>query len=118
MDVVSPPRTAAAAMPSTMTASSTSMRTAPRSSEDRTVISDLHLAVDAVHRRDEGDRDEAHDDSHDQDDDRFEEGSQPLDLVAELAFVVVGRRVQLGVERPGLLADADHLRRGGREQPG
>src|SRR4051812_27252237 len=104
MEVVSPPRTAAAATPRTRTASSTSRRTTPRSSEGLALISDLHLAVYAVHGRDQRDRDEPHDDAHDDDDDWLEERSQPLDLVAQFPLVVVRGGAELGVERSRLLA--------------
>src|SRR5215213_5102370 len=112
-----PPRTASPAVARTTTATSTSMSAAPRSSESWR-MSDADLVEDAVHGGDERHRHEAHDEAHRDDHGGLEEGGEPLDLVAELALVVGRGGLQLGVQRAGLLADADHLRRGGREQAG
>src|SRR5262245_23590443 len=95
-----PPTSATTAIPmmESVTSSSTSVSPGSR----RVSTSDAHLVVDAVHRRDERDRDEAHDEAHDHDDRRFEERDQLLQPVVQLTFVVAGGDLQLGSERSGL----------------
>src|SRR5580692_6235882 len=55
---------------------------------------DLHLAVDAVHRRDKGDGDKADDEPDEQDDRRLEERREARQLVVELAVEVDGRGLE------------------------
>ena len=60
---------------------------------------DVHLAVDAVHGRDEGDGDESDDHADEEDDGRLEQAGELLELVVELPVEVDGRRCRAA--RPG-----------------
>src|SRR5690242_11122660 len=116
--VATPPTSAttAVAMMTRATISSTSV--SPRSScvDTRRVISDVDLVEDAVHGRDHGDGHEADHAAHEDDHGRLEERGQLLQLVVQLALVVVRGHVQLGIERARLLAYPDHAGRRCREE--
>src|SRR5262245_16574099 len=112
--VAIPPTSAITAVAMMLRATISSTRVSPRSSlvDARRAMSDVDLVEDAVHGRDHRDRDEADDAAHEEDDGRLERGRELLQLVVELALVVVGGHVELRVERAGLLADPDHPGRG------
>ena len=57
------------------------------------ISGDVDLAVDAVHGRDECDRHEADDETHEDDDGRLEQTGEVLDLDLELAVVEGGGRL-------------------------
>src|SRR5262249_9469066 len=69
----------------------------------------LDLAVDAVHRRDLGDRYEADGCSDEDHDAGLEAVGELLQSVLELAGVEPGGAAELLVERAGALAHTDHL---------
>src|SRR6478735_3342385 len=112
--VAIPPTSAITAVDMMARATISSTRVSPRSSlvDARRAMSDGDLVEDAVHGRDHRDRHEADDAAHEQDDRRLERRGELLQLVVQLALVVVGGHVELGVERSGLLADPDHAGRG------
>src|SRR4051794_9254296 len=116
-----PPRMATAAMPRIATATTSSIRVSPRSSRWGALwidMSHVDLPEDAVHRRDQRDRDEADDQPHQDDDERLEERGELGDFVVELGLVVLRRHRELGVERTGVLPDPQHRGRRAREQAG
>src|SRR4051812_11199032 len=84
------PITAVTVRPRMSTATRISISDSPRSSVTGAATSDLHLVVDAVHGRHQCDGDETHDQAHDDQDDRLEQRGDLVDLVGELAFVVLG----------------------------
>src|SRR5688500_7895972 len=84
-----PARIATPAMPRMLMATSNSTSDSPRSSRSGRDMSHVHLLEDPVHRRHQGDGDEAHDQAHRDDDDRLEERRELRDLVAELGLVVL-----------------------------
>src|SRR5690349_4249582 len=81
-------------------------------------VSGMDLVVDAVHRRDLRDRDEAHDTTDEKDHGRLEVVGDLLQPVVELALVEDRGGAQLLVERTRALTDADHLAGGGGEDAG
>src|SRR3954452_20964980 len=121
MLTMSPPRMATAAIPRIATAMTSSIRVSPlslRCGVRRLDMSYTDLTEDPVHRGDQRHRDEAHDQPHHDDDERLEQCRELGDLVVELGLVVLRGDLELGVERAGVLADAQHLRRRRREEPG
>ncbi len=90
-------------------------RTLPR----RLSGADVLVAVeDAVHRRHQSDGDEADDQADEDDHGRLEEANESPDAHLKLTVEVHRGRLELLVERPGLLADGEHLACGTREEPG
>ena len=79
---------------------------------------DVHLSVDPVHGRHEGDGDESHDDPDEEDHGRLEQAREVLELVVELPVEVVGGAVELVVEGPRALADEEHPTGRDREEVG
>src|SRR5580698_859508 len=79
-------------------------------------LADFDLVVDAVHGGNEGNGHEADDDTHEDDDGRLEERGCALQFRLQFSAVIGGSDFQLLVERSRLLADAEHLARGRREQ--
>src|SRR5581483_10989872 len=73
------------------------------------VSSDVRLTEDAIHGADQGNGNEADDDTHEQDHGRLEEVREAGDLEVELCAEVVRRGLELVIERAGLFTDADHL---------
>src|SRR6476620_8094324 len=98
-----------APMPTTQTpriaiVTTSSSSVSPRSSRLCRDISDLHLVEHAVHRGHQGDGDEADEQTHHDDDGRFEQRGKFLDLVVELGLVVLRGDLELVVEGARLLA--------------
>src|SRR5207249_4082040 len=112
--VAMPPRSAALAMPRMAIAMRISIRVEPSCGRPRT--SYLDLVVDAVHRGDQRDGDEANDHTDHDDHGRLEQVEEALHPIVELALVELGGRFQLLVERAGVLADSEHLTRRAGEQ--
>src|SRR5262245_43132125 len=120
-DSISPDMIATPAIPRITSATRTSTRLSPRSSvqaERPPQTSHLDLVIDAVHRRDQRDGDEADYQPHEDDDERLEKRGELGDLVVQLCLVVLRGEGELGVERAGLLPDAQHRGRSTREQTG
>src|SRR3954451_14093432 len=84
----------------------------------RDLLAKVSTLDHAVDRLDHRHRDEPDDHAHEHDDGGLEQRHQLLQLVLELARVVLGRDLELVVEITGLFADVDHLYSGDREDSG
>src|SRR5689334_673917 len=105
-----------------VTTTSISIRVTPaRACVLRFIAVYLHLycnIIDARNRNEHTEHKGAHDDPHDEDHKRFEDGREPFDRRTGFLFVDVRHTREHKVELAGLLAYGEQMRRQGREHSG
>src|SRR5687768_14969393 len=74
------------------------------------------LAENAVHGLNQRHRDEADHHAHSNDDERFNESRDPLDLVVQFTLVIARSDLELAIQAAGFLTDPNHLRGRRREE--